>query len=241
MNEVNDSLGRLAAATGRLLATAATLSDAQVREPSALPGWTRGHVLAHIARNADGLGNLLIWARTGTETPMYPSARSRGDDIEAGAGRPAAVLAADVRESAAAFAAQAATVPDDAWSTQVRALYGPPFPAFVVLERRLSEVEIHHVDLATGYSPGDWPADYVAIALPRVAESFAGRKDAPRCLVWAEGTPGPLRIGPEQGESPEVTIHGRPTDVLAWLTGRDGGTRLTVAGGGALPELPPWR
>ena len=240
MNEVNDSLGRLAAATGRLLATAATLSDAQVREPSALPGWTRGHVLAHVARNADGLGNLLIWARTGTETPMYPSAQARNDDIEAGAGRPAAFLAADVRESAAFFAAEAAAVPDGAWAAQVRALYGAPFPAFRVLERRLSEVEIHHVDLAAEYSPDDWPADYVAIALPRVAESFAGREDAPRCLVWAEGTPGLFRIGPEQGESPEVTIHGQPAEVLAWLTGRDRGTGLTVAGGGALPELPPW-
>ena len=85
MNEVSHSLDRLAMATERLLTTATALSDAQVREPSSLPGWTRGHVLTHIARNADGLGNLLIWARTGTETPMYPSARSRGDDIEAGA------------------------------------------------------------------------------------------------------------------------------------------------------------
>ena len=50
MNEANDSLGRLAAATSRLLATATALSDAQVREPSSLPGWTRGHVLTHIAR-----------------------------------------------------------------------------------------------------------------------------------------------------------------------------------------------
>ena len=129
MNEVSDSLDRLTAATDRLLATAATLSDAQMREPSSLPGWTRGHVLTHIARNADGLGNLLIWARTGTETPMYPSAQSRNDDIVAGAGLPAAGLAADVRESAAAFAAEAATVTGDAWTTQVRALYGPPFPA----------------------------------------------------------------------------------------------------------------
>ena len=81
------------------------------------------------------------------------------------------------------------------------------------------------MDMAAGYSPDDWPADYVAIALPRVAESFAGREDAPRCLVWAEGTPDPFRIGPEQGESAAVTIHGQPADVLAWLTGRADGTR----------------
>jgi maleylpyruvate isomerase len=29
--------------------------EADVRAPSLLPGWTRGHVLSHIARNADGI------------------------------------------------------------------------------------------------------------------------------------------------------------------------------------------
>jgi uncharacterized protein (TIGR03083 family) len=78
MGEASHSLDRLAAATGLLLATAAALGDAEVRGPSLLPGWSRGHVLTHIARNADGLGNLLRWARTGAETPMYASAESNG-------------------------------------------------------------------------------------------------------------------------------------------------------------------
>ncbi len=241
MNEVSHSLRRLAASTDRLLATATVLSDARAREPSLLPGWTRGHVLAHIARNADGMVNLLRWARTGTPAPMYASAESRGADIEAGAGRPAAELAADVRESAAALAAAAASMPDDAWTAQVRALNGPPVPALGVLERRLSEVEIHHVDLAAGYSPGDWPADFLSEALPRVAESFAGRDGVPPCVAWAEGAKESFRIGPEQAGPPVVIIHGQPADLLAWLLGRDDGAGLTVARGDALPELPPWR
>ena len=101
MNEVSHSLDRLAMATERLLTTATALSDAQMRDPSLLPGWTRGHVLTHVARNADGLVNLMRWARTGTKIPMYASAESRSADVEAGSGRPAASLAADVRESAA--------------------------------------------------------------------------------------------------------------------------------------------
>ena len=83
MNEASHSLDRVAAATDRVLVTATALSDDQAREPSLLPGWSRGHVLTHIARNADGLGNLLRWARTGTETPMYTSAESRSADIDA--------------------------------------------------------------------------------------------------------------------------------------------------------------
>jgi maleylpyruvate isomerase len=242
MNEVRHSLDRLAAATERLLASAAALSDAQLREPSPLPGWTRGHVLSHVARNADGLRNLLIWARTGTEIPMYASAQSRAGDIAAGAGRPGAALAADVRDSAAALADEAARLPGDAWASQVRALSGPPFPALGVLDRRLSEVEIHHVDLAAGYSPGDWPEDFIAEALPRVAGSFAGRGDAPCCVVRADGPPHQqFPIGPDQAGQPQVIVHGRPGDLLAWLTGRGDGTTLTVASGGPLPALPAWR
>jgi|SRR5579859_6514739 len=241
MNEVSHSLDRLAAATDRVLATATALSDAQAREPSLLPGWTRGHVLTHLARNADGMVNLLRWARTGTETPMYASAESRDADIEAGAGRPAATLAADLRESAAALAAAAAAMPDDAWTAQVRALRGPPFPALAVLEGRLSEVEIHHVDLAAGYLPGDWPEDFLTEALPRVAESFAGRDDVPACVAWAEGAKDMFRLGPEQAGSPSVAINGGAADMLAWLLGRSDGAGLTVAGGGPLPVLPPWR
>jgi maleylpyruvate isomerase len=242
MNEASHSLDRLAAATGRLLATATALSDAQARESSLLPGWTRGHVLSHIARNADGMVNLLNWARTGTEIPMYASAESRSADIEAGAGRPAADLTADVRESAARFAAQAAAMPDDAWMAQVRALRGPSFPALGVLDRRLSEVEIHHVDLAAGYAPSDWPADFVADALPRVADSFTGRDDAPCCLVWAEGAPHGYRIGPAGTASPTVVVGGQPAALLAWLLGRGSGAGLRVSGQADRPPvLPAWR
>jgi maleylpyruvate isomerase len=242
MNEASHSLDRLAAATGRLLAAATALSDAQAREPSLLPGWTRGHVLSHIARNADGMVNLLNWARTGTETPMYASAESRSADIEAGAGRPAADLTADVRESAARFAAEAAAMPGDAWTVQVRALRGPGFPALWVLDRRLSEVEIHHVDLAAGYAPSDWPADFVADALHRVAGSFTGRDDAPCCLVWAEGAPHGYRIGPAGTASPPVVVRGQPAALLAWLLGRGSGAGLQVSGqADGPPVLPAWR
>ena len=92
MDEVRRSMARIGEATDRLLASAAALTDASAGEPSLLPGWTRGHVLTHVARNGDGLGNLLRWARTGTETPMYASREARRADIEAGAGRSAAEI-----------------------------------------------------------------------------------------------------------------------------------------------------
>ncbi len=240
--EIGTSLARVRRATDRLLTTVASLTDTQMREPSLLPGWTRGHVLTHIARNADGLANLLRWARTGTETPMYASAQARNADIEAGAGRPAADIAADVRVSADAFAAGAADLPGDAWTAQVRALAGPAFPAHGVRDRRLSEVEIHHVDLAAGYRSADWPADYVEDTLPEVAGSFADRADTPAYQIWAAGSDSPFRIGQDRPGRAPVLVHGPAAVLLAWLLGRDDGATLRVHGAGAsLPVLPPWR
>ena len=242
-DQVRRSMARIGEATDRLLASAGALTDTGVREPSVLPGWTRGHVLTHIARNADGLGNLLRWARTGITTPMYASREARQADIEAGAGRSAADLAADVQATAIAFAAEAADLPDEAWTAQVQGLTGPPIPGRGVLDWRLREVEIHHVDLAVGYRPGDWPGEFVTASLPGVAGEFAGREDTPSCLLQPDGSGlGPLQIGPEQPAPPQLLVHGSPASLLAWLTGRDDGSGLRVSpDGAALPVLPPWR
>jgi maleylpyruvate isomerase len=64
-------------ATDRLLATVSSLTGDDVAVPSLLPGWTRGHVLTHLARHADGGVNLLTWARTGVPTPQYESVARR--------------------------------------------------------------------------------------------------------------------------------------------------------------------
>jgi maleylpyruvate isomerase len=265
-SEIALALERLGESTDRLLATADRLTDAQAAGGSRLPGWTRGHVLTHIARNADGFRNLLAWARTGIETPMYPSEESRARSVEAGAGRSAAELAADLRASAGAFAAAAGDLPAAAWDAPV-ARRADTFPARGILTRRRSELEIHHVDLDAGYQPDDWPADFVQVALARVARDFAGRADAPRLLACPEGqeaafpigpaTPGPATPGPAStapastapastapastGPGSTVTVSGPPAALLAWLTGRDTGAGLEVAGADTVPVLPPWR
>ena len=71
----------LAASEAALLA-AIPPSEAWGAEPSGLPGWTRKHVVAHLAGNAEGMTNLATWARTGTKTPMYVSMDARQADIE---------------------------------------------------------------------------------------------------------------------------------------------------------------
>jgi maleylpyruvate isomerase len=238
-----DLRDRIGVATGRLLATAATLSDSQAREPSRLPGWSRGHVLTHLARNADGLRNLLTWARTGVPTPQYPSRQARDEAIEAGSGRPASELSADLRASAEAFLAEAGILTDAAWQASVRGMRGPDHPAWVTLWRRLSEVEIHHVDLDAGYRPDDWPDRFVTECLGEVSGSFTGAVPAPPALLSDTGAGRTYQIGPSgaDGEAlPRVVVAGPGHQLLAWLTGRSAGVGLTAEPGGQLPALPAW-
>ena len=244
--------GRIDEATGRLAATADGLTDAQARGPSRLPGWSRGHVLTHLARNADGLRNLLIWARTTVPTPQYPSQEAREAAIEAGAGRPAAELADDLRQSAAAFAREAAGLPAESWNATVGGTTAPGHPAWFTLFRRLGEVEIHHVDLDAGYGPSDWPVPFVADELDWVTEQFAGRDDVPPCLLEVADTGQRLVLGPPgpsgRARDGEVTVSGPGGWMLAWLTGRDQGRGLTArtgrepadGGGTRPPKLPNW-
>ena len=238
MNEARHSLDRLAAATDRVLATATGMNDAQAREPSLLPGWTRGHVLSHIARNADGLGNLLRWARTGTRPPCTPAPRAGARTSRRAPGGPRRTWPRMCASPRPRSRRRRPGVPDGAWAVQVRALYGPPFPALGVLTGGCLRSRSTTWTWRRATPPATGREDFVADALPRVAGSFAGRADAPRCLLRAEGTQDLFRIGPEQAGPPPVIIHGRPADLLAWLLGRDDGGRLALATGDALPELP---
>jgi maleylpyruvate isomerase len=229
---------RVDVASARVLATIARISDEQAREPSSLPGWSRGHVLTHLARNADGLRNLLIWARTGVETPQYPSLQVRNEEIEAGAGRPAREMVIDFADSATAFGDEAARLRDADWAAEVRGIRGPAHPAWYTLWRRLSELEIHHVDLDAGYRSGDWPADFAREFLGEATTSFSG-PDSPAALLRTTEDGAEHRIGPPE-QPPSVTIAGPAQALLAWLLGRSDGSGLQPTPAGPLPSVPPW-
>lgn len=226
------------AATSKLMQSAASLTDEQARAASSLPGWSRGHLLTHIARNADSLRNLLIWARTGVETPQYKSNEAREQGVIAGAGRPSAQLVEDLGASAAAFTAEAARLGDSDWAAEVRGLRGPPHPAWYTLLRRLTEVEVHHVDLDAGYGPADWPAAFAAESLERVAGDFS-KPDSPAALLVSADSGHTYRIG-LAGSQPAVEITGPTAQLAAWLIGRSAGAGLTAVPAGPLPPLPAW-
>jgi maleylpyruvate isomerase len=152
-------------ATQRLLDTARIITEPDLRAPSLLPGWTRAHVLAHLARGADAMRTLLVGVRSGQERPAYVSAEARQADIEHGAGMRADELMADLADSAMALRTIARQLPNEGWQVPVRILDSAPFPAAQLPTRRLVEVELHHCDLGAGYGPADWPAAFASLEL----------------------------------------------------------------------------
>lgn len=125
-------LGTVDTATARLLGAVEKLTDEDLPGPSLCDGWTRAHVLTHLARNADSLVNLLLWARTGIETPQYASQFLRDSDIEMGARRPLAEQIDDLRAASDRWLALARAMPADRWSTRVRTRGGRELPATAI-------------------------------------------------------------------------------------------------------------
>jgi maleylpyruvate isomerase len=185
------------AAMQRLLDDARTLSEADLRAPSLLPGWTRAHVVAHVARNADAMRTLLVGARSGQVLPAYASAEAREAGIEQGASLGAADLMADLADSAMALRTVARQLPDEAWQVQVQMLDSATFPAAGLLTRRLVEVELHHCDLRTGYGPGNWPAVFATMDLAEPMRSQReDRLSRPQPSPEAEARPTPRPPAP---------------------------------------------
>ncbi|MGW4483796.1 maleylpyruvate isomerase N-terminal domain-containing protein [Amycolatopsis sp. NPDC004368] len=207
---------------------AGTLDDTAVRAPSALPGWTRGHLLTHLARNADAVGNLLTWAATGTERPMYGPGTARDDDINAGASRTTAELRADMIASGERLVDLAASLPDAAWTAPVRGRLGQPITGADALTLRLAETTIHLVDLDAGHD--------FASACSRLGE----RLDdviANMIRMYTATLP-PIRLTDgthtwTMSDGSGGLVSGTPGAVLAWVSGRGPGDALS----GPVPEL----
>jgi maleylpyruvate isomerase len=181
------------AAHQRLLDHLTDLTDETARGPSVLPGWTVGHVLTHLARNAEGHTRRLSGALRGEEVARYPGGSAERDGaIEAGSGRPAKELIADIAATNAELEA--------VWQESERAgwphadlMAGDRWQAFASPLRRLREVEIHHYDLGLGYQPSQWSDEYAAWELRQALDNLPGRLSGDQSralLLWLIGRTG---------------------------------------------------
>ncbi|WP_415857223.1 maleylpyruvate isomerase family mycothiol-dependent enzyme [Sinomonas sp. G460-2] len=228
-------LSEIHAAAKGVRAELERLTDESVSHPSELPGWTRGHVLAHVQGICSAMARQLEYARRGEKVELYDGgyeARNRAIEEAAGATadehRERVGAAIDV-----AVGAFGGLEPVD-WDRPITYRNGVVRDGGFALWR---ELVIHHTDLGTGCTQQEWSEGFCRHLLgflePRVpaAYTFVLRPD-----------PGEeIRLG---SGGDEVLVGGRLQDLAAWLAGRATGHGAVRAerGGAAvpLPEIGPW-
>jgi maleylpyruvate isomerase len=231
----------LPAAERRLVRTVDGLADADWAAPSGLPGWTRAHVAAHLALNAEGLAAALRGVVAGEPVPMYRTAEARDADIAELAAAAPAELRSRLLASGPVFAEAAAAVPDDVAETPLERTPGDArFRVGDVPWMRWREVEVHHADLAAGYGPPDWPPAFAAHLLDTMARRGAA---ATPFSAHADDLDETWTIGagtaPDAGAGDITVVTGRAAALAWWLTGRGAGEGL-ASEGGELPRIGAW-
>lgn len=182
-----------------------------VTAPSRLPDWTVGHVLTHLARNADSIVRVLEGSARGETVERYVGGRAgRAAGIEAGASRPAAAQVDDVRSTI--WRLEQTWSGDVNWDGRSLEVGGRDMAIRQLPHQRRREVEVHRVDLGLGYEPVDWPAEYVRLELRELEMRWAARR--------------PMGLTGLPAEALAVPPHVR----LAWLLGRQDIEGLEPAG-----------
>ena len=216
----------IAVETERVVATAASLRNDAVLAPSLCAGWSRGHVLAHLARNADALARVCTVALTGEQGTMYASQRDRDAEIEAGARRPAAAQAADIVESGERLAALLGQLrPEHADVSVERVPGGPSISVGQVPFMRLRELVFHHVDLDACFRFDRVSPEVLDLLLTDSVERLRRQADAPSVRLASQdgasyvvgeggtlvtGSPAGLLLWVARGRTDDVTIDGPP-------------------------------
>lgn len=212
------------AAQARLVGLADRCSEDDVRRPSLLEGWTVGHVLTHLARNADSHTGMVRAAQRGEMVPQYaggPAERAR--DVEAGWRRPAAAIVEDLRAAQRGLEEAWAATDAEIWATGCGLRRQGPTTLADLVFYRWQEVELHLVDLglldrggptwddlSDGYAELEW-SNTVGALPARVPESIA--------LLLVPGD----RPSRAVGGGPELRVVRAPTrQLLRWLVGRGG-------------------
>lgn len=230
--KLRDELHRAADAVAGITAT---FSEEDIKAPSELPGWTRGHVLAHIFGIAGAMARQLEYAARGQSIELYDGGfEGRTRAIEMAAGHSLAEhrsdLGAALERALTAFDA----LDESGWSKPITYRGGVVFDGGLALWR---ELVIHATDLGTGRGPETWSRpfcehlfDFLSARVP----------EGQRFVLQPLGLPD--RVIGTGGHS--TVISGMITDIAAWLAGRTptlGSLRATAAADGVdLPELLPW-
>lgn len=229
-------LEELRRAAGIVAGITATFSDEDVKAPSELPGWTRGHVLAHVCGIANAMARQLEYAARGETIELYDGGyEGRTRAIDMAAGHTVTEHRADLDAALGRARRAFESLDDDGWRAPISFRGGVVFDGGLALWR---ELVIHATDLGTGRGPETWSRpfcehlfDFLAARVP----------DGERFVLQPLGLPA-VSLGTPGSRS--TAINGMLTDIAAWLAGRTptlGSLRATAAADGVdLPALLPW-
>lgn len=223
---LDDGLRWMALGTELCERALATIPWGELAAPSALAGWSRAHVVAHLDGNARALTNLVRWATTGVEIPMYSSREQRNADIAAGAVLAEDILRGRFVESAALLADRLGSITD--WSVEVRTAQGRTVPVSEVPWMRSREVMVHAVDLLGGVEFTDLPDGLLLALAQDIAATRSADGTGPSLLLLTRDG---VQVAQVQGVGETVTLSASAAELTAYLSGRDPSLG---------PALPAW-
>jgi maleylpyruvate isomerase len=223
-------------ATAQLVRTVDGLDEEAMSGPSGLPDWTRGHVVAHLALNAEALAGVLDGMSYGEPTTMYPSDDARDADIAALAAKGVDELRDRFMAGTTVFADAVDRFPDEHWEESFERTPGGRVIRYAAVPAmRLREVEIHHVDLDSGFGPTDWPEPFAAHLITAMVKRHPSEQSF---RVLATDLARTWVIGGDPGDT-GTTVSGPGGDLAWWLTGRRAAESLTCSTGD-LPLVKAW-
>lgn len=207
-----------------------SLSDADLLRPSSLPGWTVGHVIAHVLGNAHALSRVAVAVAAGEPATLYDSFEGRAAGIETLRGLALHDLANAIHTANAAF--------ESAWGSgrnlsslaaMASAVPGSePFPVSTGLHRRLREVEVHLSDCGDRRFTYDmWSDQFVDAELAEQWPHVAERVAEPVHFIDERGLHHTTAGGVQS-----AAVYLTRRSIVAWLLGRYWPT--------GCPEIAPW-
>ncbi|HEX8510050.1 MAG TPA: maleylpyruvate isomerase family mycothiol-dependent enzyme [Propionibacteriaceae bacterium] len=207
------------------------LSEEDVRQGTALPGWTRAHLLRHLTDLAQAFARQAEYARAHRRIAVYDGGRAgRDTSITVGAALPAQRLIADAVAALQLLETSFDQVGDGEWMLPCSYRDGTLHDVLLAWWR---EAHVHGTDLdLPTVTTERWPPALCWHLLTYLSPRLP--KDRRVALEPAD-----IAGHVTSGNGPTVRVQGRLQDLAVWLSGRQS-LHQPRAVPDPLPNLGPW-